>query len=78
MPLDMRIHSVGLQLLADLIDASGEDVPETAQKIDIGFRRDSGRRFRRCLCRAAVERKCSPRKQQAATGQGFRTEIVRL
>ncbi len=71
MPFDMRIDTISLQLLANLVDAGGEDVPEATQEIDIGLRRVSGRRFGRCLCRAAIERKCSTGKQQTATGQVF-------
>ncbi len=60
--LDMRIDAVGLQLLADLVDAGGEDIPEAAQEVDIGLRRRSGRRSGRCLGRAPTEGERRPAK----------------
>src|SRR5690606_25275302 len=78
MALDTRIDAIGLQLPADLVYAGGEDVPEPAQKIDIRPRGLPGRRFWRCLCRAAIKRKSRSGKDQAAAGHDFRMQTIGL
>ncbi len=68
----MRIDAAGLQFLADLVDAGGENVGETTQQIDIGLRRSAG-------CRAfgaAWAVPCSRPKAAAATSSERRVKTL--